>query len=89
MSPACKPQTALRCAPIRARGLIRRSIRESRVEPVVVAGAAAAYGLVRFGVDTVSASVVVRRLSDGRRLSGFAVTRSAVPEGVEPGWRVR
>jgi hypothetical protein len=64
-------------------GTTARSIHESRVEPVVVAGDAAAYGLVSFGVDTVSASVVVRRLTDGKQLANFAVTRSAVPEGVE------
>lgn len=43
-------------------------IREDRVGPVVVGGKNAGYGLTRFGVDTVSAQVVVRDLADGKLL---------------------
>jgi hypothetical protein len=59
------------------------SFHEARVQPVVVAGTDAAYGLANFGVDTVSASVVVRRLTDGRQLAEFAATRSGLVEGFE------
>ncbi|MBV9309593.1 MAG: hypothetical protein JOZ73_02105 [Solirubrobacterales bacterium] len=43
--------------------------REARVGPVALAGSVAAYELSNFGVDTVSATVVVRRLSDGKQLA--------------------
>lgn len=62
-------------------GASARSIREGRVGPVALAGAAVAYGLSRFGVDTVSAQVVVRNLSDGSRLhSEPATIRPPGPE---------
>jgi hypothetical protein len=64
-------------------GSTARSLHESRVQPVVIAGADAAYGLASFGVDTVSATVIVRRLTDGRRLVDFAATRSGLVEGVQ------
>jgi hypothetical protein len=38
------------------------------VGPVVVAGALAAYGLKSCGIDLCTASVIVRRLSDGRQV---------------------
>jgi hypothetical protein len=42
-----------------------RSLREGRAGPIAVAGTVAAYGFTRFGVDTVSTEVMVRRLTDG------------------------
>jgi hypothetical protein len=50
-------------------GSSARSIREARIEPVALAGVVAAYGQTTFGVDTISAVLVVRRLSDGRKLT--------------------
>jgi hypothetical protein len=41
---------------------------QTRVVAVALAGPVAAYGLSTFGVDTVSATVVVRRLTDGKQL---------------------
>jgi len=64
-------------------GSATRSIQESRVDPVAVAGNYAAYGLSNFGVDTVRTDVVVRRLSDGTRLADFPATRAAVAEGFQ------
>jgi len=62
-------------------GSAERSLREGRAAPVALAGVLAAYGLASFGVDTGSSLVVVRRLSDGRRLKTLAaLTRSAGPE---------
>lgn len=52
----------------------------ARVGPVVVAGRLAAYGLERCGIDTGSTEVVVRRLSDGKRLRSAPATG---PDGVE------
>jgi hypothetical protein len=65
-------------------GNASRSIREGRVGSVAVAGQDAAYGLTQYGVDTVSASVIVRRLSDGTRLRDLAATsRPLGPESFE------
>jgi hypothetical protein len=64
-------------------GSTARALRESSVDPVAVAGNNAAYGVSRFGVDTVRTSVVVRRLTDGRQLAEFAVTQTGVVEGIE------
>jgi hypothetical protein len=51
------------------------------VQPVAVAGEVAAYGLERCGVDTGSSAVVVRRLTNGRRLkSAPATTKPVGPE---------
>jgi hypothetical protein len=61
-------------------GNVARSLREARVQPVVVAGSNAAFGLSSFGVDTGSTQVVVRRLTDGKRLKGFPATRAFVVE---------
>ena len=41
---------------------------QTRVVAVALAGPVAAYGLSTFGVDTVSATIVVRRLNDGKQL---------------------
>jgi len=61
-----------------------RTIREARVGPVALAGRDAAYGLTSFGVDTISATVVVRRLSDGKQLRSDAATSHPVgPEFTE------
>jgi hypothetical protein len=65
-------------------GHASRSIREGRVGPVAAAGEAAAYGLTQYGVDTVSASVIVRRLRDGKQVRGLAATSKALgPESFE------
>jgi len=57
------------------------SLREGRVGPVALAGAEAAYGLAFHSVDTGSAEVVVRRLTDGKVLhTAAAISRPAGPE---------
>jgi hypothetical protein len=61
-------------------GHATRSISESRVGPVAVAGNDAAYGLSNFGVDTVRTSVEVRRLTDGAVLQDLPASSSAGPE---------
>jgi hypothetical protein len=60
-----------------------RSIREPRVGPVAVAGDLAAHGMQRFGVDTVQASVVVRRLTDGKVLEELPATRTVGAESFQ------
>lgn len=58
-----------------------RSIREGRVGPLAVAGRDVAYGLTRYGVDTLSATVIVERLSDGKQLhNSSATTKPLGPE---------
>jgi hypothetical protein len=47
-------------------GASGRTIRGGRVGPVALAGVDVAYGVSRSGVDTGSAQVVVRRLTDGK-----------------------
>lgn len=47
-----------------------------RVDPVQVSGELAAYGLEQCGVDTGSTQVVLRRLTDGRRLRSAPATTS-------------
>ena len=64
-------------------GSAARSIRESQVTPAAVAGNDAAYGLSDFGVDTVRAGVVVRRLTDGKQLQDFPATNRNVAEGFQ------
>jgi hypothetical protein len=39
-----------------------------RVRPIALSGAVAAYGVQRCGIDTGTAQIVVRRLTDGTRL---------------------
>lgn len=70
-------------------GSSSRSPRQSRAGPVALAGRVAAYGLSSYGVDTVSAAVVVRRLSDGKQLrDDGAVTRPSGPESFDAVERV-
>jgi hypothetical protein len=64
-------------------GNTARSIREARVQPVAIAGNVAAYGLSSFGVDTIGTEVVIRRLTDGKRLRDFPATRAGVVEGAQ------
>lgn len=59
------------------------SVRSGRVEPIRVSGTVAAYGLVRSGVDTAGATVVVRRLTTGRVLSQSAATTTVGVEGFQ------
>jgi hypothetical protein len=80
-------QAVYGCSVARARsfrlGHVSRSISESRVGPVAVAGDLAAYGLTRFGIDTVGASVVVRRLTDGTEVKELRATRAVGAEAFE------
>ncbi|HJS96027.1 MAG TPA: hypothetical protein VJ741_17325 [Solirubrobacteraceae bacterium] len=64
-------------------GHASRALAEARVGPVAVAGDLAAYGLQSFGVDTVSASVVVRRLTDGTIVKELGATRAVGAEAFE------
>jgi hypothetical protein len=64
-------------------GTTARSLHELRVQPVVVVGTFVAYGLTSFGVDTISATVVLRRLTDGRRLADFGATHVGLVEGAQ------
>lgn len=52
---------------------------QQKVGPVALSGEDAAYGLSRSGVDTISASVRVRRLSDGKMLHDDAATTKPLP----------
>lgn len=56
-------------------------INADRVGPVTVAGRLAAFALSRCGVDTGSATVSVRRLSDGATLFSHMAAGAAGPEG--------
>jgi hypothetical protein len=58
-------------------------IAEARVGPVAVAGDLAAYGLTKFGIDTVRATVVVRRLTDGTEVKELSATRAVGAEAFE------
>ena len=59
----------------------RSCLRADRVTVVAVAGALAAYGTQRCGVDTGLASLVVRRLTDGARLrQAQAISAPVGPE---------
>lgn len=60
-----------------------RSLAESSVGPVAVAGDLTAYGLRNFGVDTVISSVVVRRLTDGAQLKELAATHARGAESFQ------
>jgi hypothetical protein len=55
-------------------GSAARSIRQGRVGPLALAGRDAAYGFTRYGVDTLSATVIVVRLSDGKQLHNSSAT---------------
>ncbi len=60
------------------------STSEGRVGPIALAGTDVAYGLTYFGVDTISADVIVRRLTDGHVVrSHAAITGSAGAEFAE------
>jgi len=56
-------------------------VNSDRVGPVAVAGRMAAYAVTTCGVDTGSAVVVVRRLSDGAHLFSHAAADAVGPEG--------
>jgi hypothetical protein len=60
-----------------------RSIRQGRVGVIAVAGRYAGYGLSSFGVDTVSAQVIVRNLADGRILHDAAATSRILVESFQ------
>ncbi len=65
-------------------GAAARSLSEGRAGPIALAGVEAAYGLTSYGVDTVTAEVVVRRLSDGRVMRRHAaITGSVGAESAE------
>lgn len=58
-------------------------VASARVDHLALAGDVVAYGLDRCGVDTGSASITVRRLSDGKRLHSFAALTGAGPESYQ------
>jgi hypothetical protein len=60
-----------------------RALAQARVGPVAVGGDLAAYGLESFGVDTVSTSVVVRRLTDGTQVKELRATRAVGAEAFQ------
>jgi hypothetical protein len=64
-------------------GRAARALGKPRVGPVAVAGDFAAYGVQDFGIDTVLASVVVRRLTDGKQFGDYPVTRAAFAESFQ------
>lgn len=64
-------------------GASSRSIRSQRVGPVAVAGENAAYGLTSFGVDTVSALLIVRNLADGQQLHMAPASDRVLPESFQ------
>ncbi len=79
--------TAYGCA-AGTRGRVRLGGRRSclgtpRADPVTVTGALAAYGLKTCGIDTGSTDVVVRRLTDGKRLRGVPASGPLGPESYE------
>jgi hypothetical protein len=62
-------------------GSTSNSMGERRVGPIALAGVDVAYGRTSYGVDVISAEVVVENLTDGRVLRDEAATRSnAGPE---------
>jgi hypothetical protein len=77
-------QTIYGCSVARGRsfrlGHAPRAVVESRIGSVAVGGDLAAYAIQSFGVDTASASVVVRRLTDDRKVKELRATRAV---GVE------
>lgn len=62
-------------------GAAARSIRQGRAGPIALAGVDVAYGLTEFGVDTISAQVIVRNLRSGKQLRSEPATTRAL--GVE------
>jgi hypothetical protein len=65
-------------------GTSGHSFNEGRVGPIALAGVDAAYGLTTYGVDTVTAEVIVRHLTDGRVLRRHpAITGSVGAEFAE------
>jgi hypothetical protein len=65
-------------------GSSSRSLREGRVGPAALARSDAAYGLSTYGVDTGSAQVVVRRLTDGKILrTAPAISGATGPESYQ------
>lgn len=65
-------------------GTATHSMSEGRAGPIALAGTDAAYGLTYYGVDTISAQVDVRSLTDGHVVrSHAAISGSAPAEFVE------
>ena len=65
-------------------GVTTNCIATDRVDHVALAGDVVAYGVDRCGVDTGSTTVMVRRLSDGKRLAGYAAVMGPIgPESYE------
>jgi hypothetical protein len=65
-------------------GNTKSCVAAALVNHVALAGDLVAYGVQRCGVDTGTASVSVLRLSDGKRLRGFAAVSGAIgPESFE------
>jgi hypothetical protein len=80
-------QVVYGCSAARGRsfrlGHASRAVAEARVGPVAVAGDLAAYGLQSFGVDTVSTTVVVRRLTDGTEVKELRATHAVGAEAFQ------
>jgi hypothetical protein len=72
------------CAPRSGRryrlGVAAGCLQSARVGPAAAAGGIVAYAAQRCGVDTISAFVIVRRLSDGRQV----FSRAAAPAAIGP-----
>ena len=64
-------------------GATSNSMGRDRVGPVALAGYDVAFGRASYGVDVVSAEVVVEYLVDGRVLRDHAATDQYQPEGVQ------
>lgn len=64
-------------------GAAGHSVRQDRVGPTAVAGRDAGYGLTSFGVDTVTAEVIVRNLGSGRQLHVLPATTRVQPESFQ------
>ncbi len=65
-------------------GTMSQSLQQGQAGPIALAGVQVAYGLTSYGVDTATAQVLVRRLTDGhveRRRA--AITGSVGPESSE------
>jgi hypothetical protein len=59
-------------------GTVDKSFNEGRVAPLALAGVDVAYGLTFYGVDTINASVMVRRLTDGHLVRQHSAINEAV-----------
>jgi hypothetical protein len=59
-------------------GKVDKSVNEGRVGPLALSGVDVAYGLTSYGVDTINASIMVRRLTDGQVVRQHRAINEAV-----------